>query len=355
MKKIEIINNQSSKSEIIIKKNLKDEIFEFLNADKRYFLITNETIERIYGDFIKKFDAEGRVIIIKDGEKYKNFETYNFIMEKLLSAKIERKDVIIALGGGVVGDLAGYCACSILRGVELIQIPTTLLAMCDSSIGGKTGYNTKYGKNLIGSFYKAKKVLIDPSFLNTLDEYELKCGLGEIIKYALIEKSCKCSKFYNLFEILENNDLNSIMDKMNEVIYICANLKSKVVELDEKEGGLRKILNFGHTFAHPVETMSDYSGISHGEAVAIGIKIALKLAFKNKFIDEAYYNKALFLIEKYNLAKKVIKFDKKKFITLMKHDKKVENQKINLLLPIAPLQVGLFDNIAEPLIEACLP
>jgi len=353
MKKIKIENSENSTSEIIIENNLKDNILSYLE-DKKCFLITNQTIAGIYPEIINKFKKE-HVIVIKDGEKYKNYKTYNFIMNKLLEAKIERKDAIVALGGGVTGDLAAFCASSILRGVELIQVPTTLLAMCDSSIGGKTGFNTKYGKNLIGSFYKAKYVLIDPSFLKTLNDYEIKCGLGEVVKYALIEKSCKNPDFFNLIEILENSNINSIMYNMEEIIHICALLKTGVVKLDEKEGGLRKILNFGHTFAHPLETLSNYKNISHGEAVALGMKIAGKVAQRSNLIDEKYYQKINFLIDKYNLADLKIKFNKKKFIELMFRDKKVENQRINLLLPVDYLQVGLFDNISVPLIEACLP
>ena len=354
MRTIKIENLENTKSEIVIQKGLFKNIFDFLDENKKYFLITNETIYKIYSKFLGNFE-KNRIIIIKDGEKYKNFKTYNFIMEKLLQEKIERKDSIVALGGGVVGDLAGFCASTILRGVELIQVPTTLLSMCDSSIGGKTGYNTKFGKNLIGSFYKAKKVLIDSDFLKTLNEYEIKCGLGEVVKYAFIEKSCKAQDDFKLNKILENLNLKTIFERLDEIIYICAFLKSNVVKLDEKEGNLRKILNFGHTFAHPIETLSNYKNISHGEAVALGMEIAFKVAKMQGLIDEDYFNYAISLMNNFSLLEKKRKFNKKKFLELMLQDKKVENKKINLLLPTSYLQVGLFDNISEPLLEACLP
>lgn len=353
MEKIEISSVDNLKSEILIEEGLADKIETFF-GNKKYFLITNTTLAKLYPKIISKFDKK-RVIIIPDGEKYKNFKTFNSILEKLLKEKIERKDAIVALGGGVVGDLAGYVASSILRGVELIQVPTTLLAMCDSSIGGKTGFNTKFGKNLIGSFYLASKVLIDTNFLKTLNDYEYKCGLGEIVKYAFIEQSAKCETNYNLLEFLSKNSVDEVKNQMPFVIKACAHLKANVVNLDRLEGGLRKILNFGHTYAHPIETLSNYKNISHGEAVAIGMKYAAKLAYDIKKIDEEYFNKIISLIDKFELAKKEPKFKKEKIVNLMKQDKKVLDNKINLLLPVDYSKVEIFDNIDSHVLEASLP
>lgn len=352
MEKIVISSNENVKSEILIEKGLINSIEDFINDN--FFLITNDTLAKLYSDVIKKFDKK-RVIIIKDGEKYKNIKTYTQIINKLLKEKIERKDTIVALGGGVVGDLAGFCASSVLRGVKLIQIPTTLLAMCDSSIGGKTGFNSQYGKNLIGSFYLANKVLIDPVFLNTLNEYEYKCGLGEIVKYALIEKSCKCEINYNLLDVLSKYQSLDVKKEIEYIIKACVHLKARVVELDRLEGNLRKILNFGHTYAHAVETLSNYKKISHGEAVAYGINCAAKLSYNLGIIDRDYFNRIDYLLNKFQLLQKEIKYKKTDIIEIMKQDKKVENQKINLLVPTAPAVVGLFDNIDLPSIEASLP
>ena len=352
MDKIVISTNENFSSEIIIKEDLKSEIKNFFK-DKKYFLITNTTLAKLYPEFIYKFD-KNKVIVIKDGEKYKNFKTYNYIINQLLKEKIERKDSIIAFGGGVVGDLAGYVASTILRGVELIQIPTTLLAMCDSSIGGKTGFNTKYGKNLIGAFYLANKVLIDPLFLNTLNKHEFKCGMGEILKYALIEKSCKYDKFFNLFSFLEENNIDDIKMQMNFVIRACTTLKANVVQQDKNEKGLRKILNFGHTYAHPIETLSNYKKFSHGEAVAHGIKYASRLAIMKGLITNDYYKRIISLLEKFDLISKKVKYSKDEIIELMFQDKKTLDGNINLLLPNAPFEVGLFDNIDLPSIEASL-
>ena len=352
MEKIVISSNENVKSEILIEKGIINSIEDFINDN--FFLITNDTLAKLYPDVIKKFDKK-RVIIIKDGEKYKNIKTYTQIINKLLKEKIERKDTIVALGGGVVGDLAGFCASSVLRGVKLIQIPTTLLAMCDSSIGGKTGFNSQYGKNLIGSFYLANKVLIDPVFLNTLNEYEYKCGLGEIVKYALIEKSCKCEINYNLLDVLSKYQSLDVKKEIEYIIKACVHLKARVVELDRLEGNLRKILNFGHTYAHAVETLSNYKKISHGEAVAYGINCAAKLSYNLGIIDRDYFNRIDYLLNKFQLLQKEIKYKKSDIIEIMKQDKKVENQKINLLVPTAPAVVGLFDNIDLPSIEASLP
>lgn len=352
MDKIIISTNENIKSEIIIQDDLRNTFQEHLE-DKRYFLITNTKLAKLYPGLVYKFNKD-RVIVIKDGEKYKNIKTFEYIVNKLLEKKIERKDSIIAFGGGVIGDLAGYVASSILRGVELIQFPTTLLAMCDSSIGGKTGFNTKYGKNLIGSFYCASKILIDPFVLSTLNDYEFKCGLGEVLKYAFIEKSCNKYSDFNLLEFLKENQKEDIKKQMNFIIKASASLKANVVTNDRLEGGLRKILNFGHTYAHPIETLSKYKGISHGEAVAHGIKYASKLALIKNLISEDYYNEIISLLKKFELTNKKIKFKREDIVNLMTHDKKVENSKINLLLPTAPAQVALFDNIDLPSIEASL-
>ncbi|MBR3605161.1 MAG: 3-dehydroquinate synthase [Candidatus Gastranaerophilales bacterium] len=352
MEKLIISTQENFKSEILIQEDIRNDIQNFFE-NKKYFLITNTKLAKLYPEFIYKFH-DNRVIIIKDGEKYKNLETFEYILNQLLKEKIERKDCIVALGGGVVGDLAGYAASSILRGVELIQIPTTLLAMCDSSIGGKTGFNTKYGKNLIGSFYMANKILIDPIFLNTLNEREYKCGLGEVLKYAFIEKSCNKYSNFDLIDFLEKNQSQDIKSRIIEVIKMCASLKASVVANDRLEGGLRKVLNFGHTYAHAIETLSKYKKFSHGEAVAFGIKYASKLALIKGMISHDYYDKINFLLDKFELTKKEIKFKREDIVELMKQDKKVLDNKINLLLPTGPAQVALFDNIDLPSIEASL-
>ncbi len=353
MRNINIKTNNEDNCEIIISDDIKEAINYYVSGSK-CFLITNTTINKLYPELIYKFHKD-RIIVIKDGEKYKNLQTYEYIINELLKRKIERKDTIVALGGGVVGDLAGFCASTVLRGVRLIQIPTTLLAMCDSSIGGKTGVNTSCGKNLIGTFYIAKKVLIDPIFLETLNKYEYKCGLGEILKYAFIEKSCHCDIDYNLLDFFEKNQVLDIKNQMPYIICACAHLKATVVAKDKLEGNLRKILNFGHTFAHPVETLSNYKNISHGEAVSWGMKCAAKLGLNLGKINKDYYDRINFLIDKFELLSHKINFKKNEIIELMYQDKKVTDGKINLLVPVNPAEVELFDNISSRDVEASLP
>ncbi len=356
MKEILINSNENISTRIIIQEGLSANLYNYIENFqdiKKFYLITNTRIAKLYKNLIYKF-ANDRIFILKDGEKYKNFKTYERIINFLLSKKIERNDTIVALGGGVVGDIAAFAASTVLRGVNLIQIPTTLLAMCDSSVGGKTGINSNFGKNLIGSFYNAYKVLIDTDFINTLPEYEYKCGLSEVLKYAFIEKSCKNNEYFDLLEYFTRNQTDDIKYDMSNIIEKCIKLKANVVSLDRKEGGLRKILNFGHTYAHPIETLSNYKNISHGEAVAFGMRFASKLSHNLKLIDDDYYKKIIFLLDKFGLAVKKIKYNPKDIIKLMSNDKKVLDNKVNLLLPTSPAVVELFDNINQPSLEASM-
>ncbi len=336
---------------ITIERNILTNIEHYFD-DKRYFLVTNDKVAKIYDNFISKFEKK-HTIIIKDGEKYKNLKTIEFILNKLLDNKIERKDCIIAFGGGVIGDMAGFCAASVLRGVDFIQIPTTLLSQVDSSVGGKTGFNNAHGKNLIGAFYQPKKVLIDPDVLNTLSYKDFQSGMGEVIKYAFIEKSCNADKFFNLFELFENSNHNEIHNQIEDIIFACISLKAAIVERDEKEKGPRALLNLGHTYAHAIEKISNYK-ILHGQAVSLGIKMALKASLLKGVINENYYNYGIDIIDKFNLAPKLKKINSDKIIEIMKSDKKVKNSKINLILPRTNAQAALFDDIDELLIKDSL-
>ena len=349
MKKL-TVKTKTKTYDIVIKEGLITEILDYLQRDKKKFLITNDTLEKLYPDLVNNFENK---IIIKDGEEYKNFETFEFIINELLKRKIERKDLIIAFGGGVVGDLAGYSASSVLRGVNFVQVPTTLLAQVDSSVGGKTGFNTKYGKNLIGAFYQPESVLIDTNFLKTLPVRELKTGLGEVVKYSFIEKNCSDDEKIHLSNFLNEVDPNNIDFK--EIIYRSVALKASVVSKDEKESGLRAVLNFGHTFAHAIETITNYKKFTHGEAVAMGIKLAFELSYNLNFINKEYFDYAFKLIDKFNLAPVYkIECNKDEYINIMKSDKKVSNSKIKLVLPTSFGVVKIFDNINEEEIKKVL-
>ena len=312
--------------------NLREEIFDIIGKSN-YLVVISEKVFKIYGKILKF--PKDNLFILKDGEKEKNFKTYKKILEKALKLKLTRKDFIIAIGGGVCGDIAGFAASTYMRGINLIQVPTTLLACVDSSVGGKTGIDTDYGKNLVGAFYQPNAVLINTNFLKTLDERQFKTGLGEVIKYAFIEKSCKCSEEFNFINFLSLNSENILSrnnEIMEELIRICISMKISVVEKDEKEGGLRKVLNFGHTYAHAVEYLTKYKKYTHGEAVVKGIEFVFELAHKMGIIVESYKFIALDLIKKYNF-KQIQNFDMKKIIEAMKLDKKATSDSIIFILP----------------------
>ena len=281
---------------------------------------------------LKTFDLT--FIKIKTSEKLKNFSTANKIINILLKKNFHRNDCIIALGGGILGDIAAFSASVIKRGIKFINIPTTLLSQVDSSIGGKTGVNSKFGKNLIGTFYQPDLVIADIETIKSLSNREIICGYAEILKHAIILNK-------NFFIWLNKNG-KSIIKLKNErlikkAIYESCKIKAKVVEKDEKEKKLRQILNFGHTFAHAFEGAKSYSNIiNHGEAVLLGMICACEFANIHKILK----NRDLKKIEQHfnylklnkNLKKYFSKKDIKKIISFMKTDKKNFNEKINLIL-----------------------
>ena len=330
---------------------LKAKIFSYISG-KKYLVVISERVNRLYGKILG-FNSE-RVFVLKDGEKEKNFKNYRKILERALKMQLTRKDAIIAVGGGVVGDLAGFAASTYMRGIDFIQIPTTLLACVDSSVGGKTGIDTSFGKNLVGSFYQPKVVLINTNFLKTLDERQLKTGLGEVVKYAFIEKSCKCEDF-NLTNFL-NENFEKIFARdtktLNELIKICVSLKKSVVEKDEKEGGLRRILNFGHTYGHAIEKITNYKKYTHGEAVVEGMRFAFGLAVKKGLIDKNYQFYAEDVFKKYRFMP-IPSFNTDKMIQIMKLDKKASSEGITFVLPVDYSGVDMFDITEQELAELC--
>ena len=322
--------------------SLEEKVFNYTSANK-ILIVISDKVNKLYGE--KLSFKNTFKFVLKDGEKEKNFKNYKKILDFALKNKLERKDAVVAIGGGVVGDIAGFVAATYLRGIDFIQIPTTLLACVDSSVGGKTAINTDFGKNLVGAFYQPKAVFCNLNFLKTLDERQFKTGLAEVIKYAFIEKSCESDIEYNFFDFLMSN-VDKILSRDDEIlaqiIKISLELKTGVVTKDEKEQDLRKILNFGHTYGHAVERITNYKKYTHGEAVAIGIIFAINLAFKKGLIDENYRNEGLRLINKYNLVKKMPKFNTKKLTILMQSDKKVEAGKIKFILPASKAFVKFF-------------
>lgn len=298
-----------------------------------YVVIMSKKVYKLYSNILDF--PKDKIYIFPDGEKHKNSKNYLKILDFALKNKLKRDDAIIAIGGGVVGDIAGFAASTYMRGIKYIQIPTTLLAATDSSVGGKTAIDTKYGKNLIGSFYQPNAVFININFLKTLDDKQYKSGLGEVIKYGFIEKSCNSNEDVNLLNFLVNN-IEKILQKdtliLSELIQMCIRLKVKVVEADEKESGLRRVLNFGHTYAHAIETITDYNKYTHGEAVVEGIKFVINLASKLSLIDKEYKFLCEDLINKFGY-KPLKSFPKEKILKYMQTDKKATKNSIKLILP----------------------
>ncbi len=270
---------------------------------------------------------------INANEKNKNLNTVNSILNILLDKNFSRDDCLISVGGGITGDISGFAASMFKRGIQFINIPTTLLSQVDSSIGGKTGVNTNHGKNLIGSFYQPKLVITDVNFLKTLNKREIICGYGEILKHSIIANK-------KIFEYLDKNYFNIIILKspfIEKAIFESCKIKKSIVEKDERETGLRKVLNFGHTFAHAFEASLGYSKkLNHGEAVILGIRIALRFSYENKFLKISDYKVLMSHLKKPKLPSNIKKYfslkDINKILKYMMTDKKNNSNRINLVL-----------------------
>ncbi len=306
-------------------KNLIDKNYEniLVVIDKNVFNHFEKTIK----NSLLKISNQIQFYILKPGEKSKSFSELKKIHSFLLEKNFGRDSLIIAIGGGVTGDLVGFAASTFLRGVDLVHIPTTLLAAVDSSIGGKTGINFNNKKNMIGAFYQPEKVIIDMEFLYTLPKNEINSGVGEIIKYAFLADD----DFYNFTK----NNLHKIFKKdsdvLQKIIYKSAGIKASVVSQDEKESGLRKILNLGHTFAHAFESDLNFK-IKHGEAVIAGIISSLYLSEKINIIDKNKLAKFLELPSQIKLSKKLNSMNMENLFEIMKMDKKNRKGKIKFVL-----------------------
>ena len=262
---------------------------------------------------------------IPDGENYKNFETINGILETAFNHQLNRNSLMIAFGGGVIGDIVGFASGIFMRGIDFIQIPTTLLAQVDSSVGGKTGINNHFGKNLIGLFHQPKAVFIHPHFLSTLPKRELSAGMAEIIKMAV----CFNKDF---FKVLQNADIAN-QEALLNIIYQAVSIKAKVVAEDEKEHGIRAALNYGHTFGHIIEKESGYGHYLHGEAVGIGIIMANKLALRLNLITQEEEKSISELLQEYQIPTTYKIRDIESFYQAFFWDKKTSNNRIKFILP----------------------
>ena len=340
MKPIKLkINTKTQTYTIIIGSNLVSNISNIaknnsLNFKKCLLVIdkniSSKIITKVKKSLIKK---NLTMYFFKANEKNKSQNSVNKILEILLSKNFSREDCLVSVGGGITGDISGFAASLFKRGLKFINIPTTLLSQVDSSIGGKTGINTRYGKNLIGSFYQPNLVISDIEFLKTLPKRELICGYGEILKHSLIANK----SFFNFLDKNNSKIFKLSSSHIKKAIFESCKIKKQVVEKDEKEKGLRKILNFGHTFAHAFEATLGYSNkLNHGEAVILGIKTALNFSLKNKIINKKEYNLIVNHILKSHLPSDINKFfeakDLNKILSFMLKDKKNNSDKISLVL-----------------------
>ena len=310
-----------------------------------FVLVTNDTLKELYEPVISDWarDLNFKTYIQKDGEMYKTIDTWKSILDFLLNLKLDRNTVIVAFGGGVIGDVAGFAASAFLRGVNFVQIPTNLLAMVDSSVGGKTGVNHPMGKNLIGAFYQPKLVWINTGFLDTLPKREFDGGYAEVFKYAFIGGK-------SMFDFInDNHEKIQKKDKplLQETIKRCIEIKAMIVSRDEKESGMRALLNFGHTFGHALEHFYNFKGIIHGEGVYWGIKCAVELGKNIGTIsneDLPIYKK---MIDKQLLPKLNPRPVLSQLYEAMFSDKKVLGGKIRFIIPTKPGFSIISDKVSE--------
>jgi 3-dehydroquinate synthase len=296
-------------------------------SDHRLYLISNATIKGFYLDLFKDEFAKIDQFLIPDAESAKSWDIADKIYEDLIKKKFHRKTLIIAFGGGVVGDLAGFIAATYMRSVPFVQVPTTLLSQVDSSVGGKVAINHSLGKNLIGSFYQPKAVFIDCVFLNTLSREELVCGFAEVVKYGYIADNAFLAELKESANRIYKKDLVYI----ESVIEKSVRIKKTIVEEDEKESGIRAILNFGHTFGHAIEAAYNYEGIKHGEAVFTGMKAALYYSNKAFSLENNLEEDISFINQQYQF-KNTKNVTANSLLDLMAYDKKNDSDKIVLIL-----------------------
>jgi len=320
------VKTSMSSYDIIIEngafENLKDNVID-LAQNKKIFIVTDDNVYKLYGkkaeEMFSGFDY--RIEVLPNGETTKSVEYLTKLYSSLAEFKMSRKDIIIALGGGVIGDLTGFAAATFLRGIKFIQVPTTLLSQVDSSVGGKVAIDLPEGKNLVGSFYPPARVVIDPLMLKTLSKRIFNDGMAEVIKYGAIRDE---SLFNMLFDDIDEN-LEAVIEK-------CVCIKKQVVENDEFDTGERMILNFGHTFGHAVEKLYNYTGYTHGEGVAIGMLRITEKSEKMGISEIGTAKRLKELLGKYNLLFDDFSFDKDKARDIILLDKKSSSDTISYIM-----------------------
>ncbi len=319
-----------------------------VHYDTKVAIITNPKVAGLHlGYLLSKVSAkELYIITVPDGEEYKNQDSINTIMESLFNHKFNRKSLLIAFGGGVIGDMTGYAASIYQRGIDFVQVPTTLLSQVDASVGGKTGMNNSYGKNLIGAFHQPIAVNIDPHFLTTLPSREFGAGIAEIVKMAVTFDK-------EFFDFLLTADLKDTQ-VLHEVIKQAVRTKADVVAQDEKENGIRAALNYGHTFGHVVENETKYKKYLHGEAVAIGMVMANETSVKMGLMTELEANSIKELLQKYNLPTAYKIENSESFYETFFLDKKSSDSTVTFIIPVGIGGVKITDECEKSLVMSVL-
>lgn len=319
--------------EITIQKGLLYSIGEVLKKQyegKKIAIITDSNVDKIYGETMKNQLKEAGfkfcTIVVDPGEKSKSLEGLQRVYDDLIGFGITRGDLIIAFGGGVIGDLAGFAAATYLRGIPFIQVPTSLIAQIDSSIGGKVAINLPQGKNLIGAFYHPDRVLIDPQLLNTLEKRYFSDGMGEVIKYGAI----KDAKLFS--HLLEYQSQSDVLEHIEEIISTCCNIKKDIVEADERDQGERMLLNFGHTIGHAVENYFNYNVYTHGEAVAIGMYQITKNSERKGITEKSTADLIKKVLIKYHLPYETPKIESEELLKIIKRDKKGMTNTLHIII-----------------------
>ena len=317
-------------------------------------IVTNPAVENLYGErvtrSINRAGLRTHRFLIGDGERYKTLRTAESLLTYLIQQRIERSDVIVALGGGVVGDLAGFIAATYLRGVRFIQVPTTLLAQIDSSVGGKTGVNHKLGKNLIGVFHQPSLVLIDPETLRTLPAREMQSGIYEAIKYGVIRDRRLFNRITSKVEQLKSFDLSELTHLISRS---CA-IKADVIERDEREGNLRKILNFGHTVGHALEAVTGYRRFLHGEAVGHGMRAAARIAGRMQMLSDEAREAIDEAVARVGPLPRANTLALDGIILAMNHDKKAEAGRTTFVLPVEIGRVVIRSDVPPQVVRSAL-
>ncbi len=319
-----------------------------LQFDTKVAVVTNPTVSQFHLDYLldRLSVKELLIITIPDGEQYKNWSTIEQILNEMFEKRFNRKSLLIAFGGGVIGDMTGFAASIYQRGIDFVQIPTTLLSQVDASVGGKTGINNAYGKNLIGAFHQPKAVYADPHFLTTLPSREFGAGVAEIVKMAVTFDS-------DFFNWLETADLHDPL-QLKEAISKSVQTKARVVAEDEKERGIRAALNYGHTFGHVIENETRYSTYLHGEAVAIGMVMANAASCALGWMDDEEADRIKSLLQRHGLPTSYVIADTDRFYETFYLDKKSADQAITFILARHIGDVEITDSVSESVIKSVL-